>query len=242
MRNILLSEAAAAELVAAIQNSTAVTQPSPVPVTPVKPPVTTQPVSPLSVNADLASKNLPAFMYVVNAVSAPGTPGTTYMPLSGHVLSVPQPQVGEGLLGYYLRTSAQHGGDPQAVGGLLVYQQGYAGQPWELIADSYGVRNPAVAHPAGWVDPYAASTTGATQAGPVAAGGTGSVPWGSSTDADKAFAIKTFKTRPGTNVPVAMSATFSGDVAQWSIWESNNEPYIANFDLASYGGPLKGAI
>jgi hypothetical protein len=184
------------------------------------------------------------YLYVVNELATPGQAGTTTMPLTGHVLSNPWESIGELLIGYYLRTSKQTGGDPNAAGGLIVYQQGYAGQPWQVIVDSYGVRNPAVAHPAGWVDPYAPQPQPAPQGGS-GNGGTGPIVWGPLNDQDKAYAIATFKRRhlggTGVDVPAAMAAAFNG-AGDWSIWEGNNEPLVANIDLAAYAGPLKGEL
>ncbi len=78
----------------------------------------------------------------VDAVAAPGTPGTVTLP-SGHVLSVPAPEKGEGFMGYFQRVSAQTGGDPNQA---LAAAQGAgpdAADPanWPLIADKYA--NPA---------------------------------------------------------------------------------------------------
>jgi hypothetical protein len=180
------------------------------------------------------------YLYTVNELATPGQAGTTTMPLTGHVLSNPWNSIGEGIISYYLRTSKQTGGDPNAAGGLIMYQQGFAGRPWQEIVDSYGVRNPAVPHPAGWVDPYSQQQPATPQPG-AGSGGTGPIAWGSLNDQDKAYAIATFKRRPGTNVPVAIAAAFNGS-GDWSNWEEANEALVSSIDLAAYSGPLRGLL
>lgn len=222
-----------ADLITAMQGTTIAPGPGPIAG---KPPVT-------GINADLRKPDgslYADFMYAVNELAPFQDPGTIYMPLTGHNLSIPHAEIGEGIIGYYLRTSKQTGGDPSAAGGLITYQQGYAGQPWQVIVDSYGVRNPAVAHPAGWVDPYAPQQSQpAPQGG--GNGGTGPIAWGSLNDQDKAYAIATFNRRPGTNVPVAIFAAFNG-AGDWSNWKEANEPLVSSIDLAAYAGPLKGLL
>lgn len=55
----------------------------------------------------------------VDDVVPMGTAGTVKMPRTGNVLSVPRPDIGETIAGYYLRTCKQTGGAPQRVGELV---------------------------------------------------------------------------------------------------------------------------
>ena len=186
-----------------------------------------------AVNPNLTNYPPTHFMRNVNDVVPPGTGGTSVMPLTGHVLSDPHAEVGELLSGYYRRTSAQTGGSMAAADGITP-----TGEPWQIVVDRYAGRNPAAPHPAGWVDPYATQQPGNGGGG---GGGTGSIAWGSLTDQDKMYAIATFNRRPGTNVPAAMAAAFNG-AGDWSNFKEANEFAIANFDLASYTGPLAGRL
>jgi hypothetical protein len=109
----------------------------------------------------------------VDKVAAPGTPGTIQLPLTKHVLSLPQATVdekgnwdghSEGLMGYSIRVAPQTGISVQDAlnkeGALILFQQSLAanapdknsGNPknWPVMIDAYN--NDAIYHP---VDPAA---------------------------------------------------------------------------------------
>ena len=48
----------------------------------------------------------------IDPVAKAGDPGTVTLPVTGHVLSVPKPEAGETITGYYVRVSKQTGGLP----------------------------------------------------------------------------------------------------------------------------------
>ena len=102
----------------------------------------------------------------IDAVVAPGSPSTITLPVTGHVLSLPLQSQGEGILGYFQRTSHQTGGDAQDAGGLIVNAVDIAtklqmdsGNPssWPYIVDWY-------ANPVAYMNTYEPGAIAAGQA------------------------------------------------------------------------------
>lgn len=135
------------------------------------PPATPAP-APAQVNAALApfiaAHPGAAFMMEINSIAQPGEPGTVTLSQTGHTLSLPHPEIGELILGYYVRTSLQTGGDISAEGGLAMEQsQLYSFGPtpdhWPAMVDEWAWRTKTHA-PGDTVNPYAPVAVQATQA------------------------------------------------------------------------------
>jgi hypothetical protein len=82
----------------------------------------------------------------IDPIVPPGTPGTVTLPQTGHVLSVPRPDLGEMFVGYCTRVSAQCGGNKDTVGALFSFGDavfsksgGYKadGTNWPVTADRF---------------------------------------------------------------------------------------------------------
>lgn len=82
----------------------------------------------------------------IDPVVPAGSPNTITMEVTGHVLSLPLPSQGEGLLGYFQRTSLQTGGNAADAGGLMVTAGAYADKfqmdvgnanSWPYVCDYY---------------------------------------------------------------------------------------------------------
>ncbi len=131
-----------------------------------------------------------------------GTPGTITLPVTGHVLSVPQASIGELLLGYAIRVSKQAGVELQTAinmnGALALFQSalkssGPTPDSWPAMADEFYNReayNPVsdadkAAQAKQWADaqklmqqqpPPASTTPAVPQTGPAIEEGSGNAP------------------------------------------------------------------
>jgi hypothetical protein len=102
----------------------------------------------------------------IDAVIPTGTPSTITLPVTGHVLSLPLQSQGEGILGYFQRTSLQTGGNAQDAGGLIVAATDLAhrlsmdaanASSWPYIVDWY-------ANPVAYMNVYEPGAIAAGQA------------------------------------------------------------------------------
>lgn len=102
----------------------------------------------------------------IDAVVPSGTPNTITLPVTGHVLSNPMQSSGEGILGYFQRTSLQTGGNAQDAGGLIIAATDLAhrlsmdaanASSWPYVVDWY-------ANPVAYMNAYEPGAIAAGQA------------------------------------------------------------------------------
>lgn len=231
MKTITLTEPCAAELIAQLTSASGTE------------PATAQPVAPTGINpqlADTIGKKYP-FMVSVNQVVPQGTDGTTYIPETGHVLSVPHEDVGETLIGYFQRTSAQSGigleWAQQNLGAVQQLQSGLHNPGnWAKMADELAfLLTPSSA---GKPNPFAAPASSGGGQQPAAQAGTGSINPRGLQPADYFYTL--FKTHVDGQWPFRAFSGSHADIGYAIDWVANNSEYAAfgQFNPGTYTGVL----